>query len=130
MAVNMETRLLYRPVGLFELRLIRDSGYTAFPPRLPEQSIFYPVLNFEYAEQIAKTWNTKDVKSGYMGAVTKFELPFEYLQQFPEQTVGASSHRELWIPAEEMESFNKQILGKIRVIAAFYGDRFEGDRDW
>ena len=30
--------------------LIAGSGYTAFPPRLPEQLIFYPVLNFAYAE--------------------------------------------------------------------------------
>ena len=32
--------ILYRPVGEQELALIRESGYTAFPPRLPEQPIF------------------------------------------------------------------------------------------
>lgn len=32
---------LYRPVGQKELALIRDSGWRAFPPRLPEQLIFY-----------------------------------------------------------------------------------------
>ena len=51
--------ILYRPVGEQELALIRESGYTAFPPRLPEQPIFYPVLNEQYAVEIASKWNTK-----------------------------------------------------------------------
>lgn len=33
-------------------------------------------------------------------------------------------HQELWIPAEVLESFNRQIQGTITVEAAFYGDRF------
>ncbi|MGB7339582.1 MAG: hypothetical protein WBC91_11880 [Phototrophicaceae bacterium] len=124
----MKTKMLYRPVGLYELKLIQDSAYTAFPPRLPEQPIFYPVLNFEYAEQIAKKWNTKDEKSGYMGVVTRFELPTEYISQFREEVVGSAIHRELWIPAGELDTFNQQIIGKIEVIAAYYGDHFEGER--
>jgi hypothetical protein len=51
---------LYRPVGEMELTLIRDSGFRAFPPRLPEQPIFYPVLEESYAIQIARNWNTRD----------------------------------------------------------------------
>jgi hypothetical protein len=35
---------LYRPVGKKELELIRASGFRAFPPRLPGQPFFYPVL--------------------------------------------------------------------------------------
>ena len=57
--------ILYRPVGESELILIAESKYTAFPPRLPEQPIFYPVLNEQYAAEIAKRWNTKDKNSGY-----------------------------------------------------------------
>ncbi len=55
-----ETTTLYRPVGPRELELIEASGFRAFPPRLPEQPIFYPVLSFEYAAQIARDWNAKD----------------------------------------------------------------------
>ena len=33
--------ILYRPVGTKELALIEESGYTRYPPRLPEQPIFY-----------------------------------------------------------------------------------------
>lgn len=65
---------LYRPVGLKELQLIVESGFTAFPPRLAQQPIFYPVLNFTYAEQIAERWNTTDALSGYVGFVTEFEV--------------------------------------------------------
>lgn len=51
--MNAETKTLYRPVGPNELKLIAASGYREFPPRLPEQPIFYPVLNEEYARQIS-----------------------------------------------------------------------------
>ena len=49
--------ILYRPVGTAELELITESGFTRFPPRLPEQPIFYPVLNERYAREIAERWN-------------------------------------------------------------------------
>lgn len=114
----MKTKMLYRPVGFYELKLIQDSDYTAFPPRLPEQPIFYPVLNIDYAEQIAQKWNTKDDKSGYMGVVTRFELPVDYLSQFKEEVVGNATHRELWIPAEELDNFNQRIIGKIDIVSA------------
>ena len=74
--------MLYRPVGLFELELILDAGSRAFPPRLPEQPIFYPVLNFEYAAQIARDWNPPDERSGFAGFVTSFEVDADYLCAF------------------------------------------------
>ena len=48
--------ILYRPVGSAELRLIEESGYRAFPPRLEGQPFFYPVLNEQYAIEIASGW--------------------------------------------------------------------------
>ncbi len=71
------TTTLYRPVGPTELSLIRQSGNRAFPARLPDQPIFYPVLNLEYAKQIARDWN-----------------------------VGNRDHQEYWIPAEFLQEFN------------------------
>jgi hypothetical protein len=52
--MNDEVTVLYRPVGPKELKLIESSDYREFPPRLPEQPIFYPVLNEEYAAAIAR----------------------------------------------------------------------------
>ena len=114
----METALttLYRPVGPEELLLIEKSGWTRFPPRLPEQPIFYPVLNEEYATQIARDWNLPASGSGY---VTKFHVAMEYLRKFEAQNVGGEIHNELWIPSEELEEFNKNIVGKIEVTKKF-----------
>jgi hypothetical protein len=126
----MSIRQLYRPVGLFELRLIAENGYSAFPPRLEHQPIFYPVLNYEYAEQIARDWNTKDAASGFMGAVTVFDLPNDYLAEFEPQIVGAATHEELWIPAEKLAEFNSQIISGIRVLKAFYSEQFSGEKLW
>src|SRR3546814_4724237 len=65
------TITLWRPVGLAELALIRESGMRAFPPRLPEQPIFYPVTTEDYAIKIARDWNVRASGSGY---VTRFEV--------------------------------------------------------
>ena len=110
---------LYRPVGKKEFELIEKSGYTEFPPRLEWQPIFYPVLNIEYARQIASEWNTKDEFSGYVGYVLEFEVDDNFLKQFDVQTVGASHHKELWIPAERLSEFNQHIVGRINVIEKF-----------
>ncbi len=114
---------LYRPVGLKELELIAQSGWKEFPPRLPEQPIFYPVLNFQYADQIAKEWNTQDPVSGYCGFVTEFEVDDDYLTKFERKVVGNETHEELWVPAEELEEFNSMIQGKIEVTGVHYGEQ-------
>lgn len=107
---------LYRPVGQAELDLIAAADYCAYPPRLPQQPIFYPVLNEKYAREIAQKWNRRSADSGYAGYVTTFEIDDTYIAQFEIQTVGAHYHREFWIPAEELETFNHHIIGKIQVI--------------
>lgn len=115
---------LYRPVGQKELDLIIRSGYKAFPPRLEWQPIFYPVMNEAYAIQIASQWNTNDPFSGFAGYVTSFDLPQDYLEQFPVQNVGGEIHNELWVPATQMEEFNNRIVGLIKVTQSFYGDKY------
>ncbi|MEM7716059.1 MAG: hypothetical protein AAF349_21220 [Cyanobacteria bacterium P01_A01_bin.68] len=106
-------------MGHKELELIKKSGYKNFPPRLPEQPIFYPVLNEEYATKIAKDWNVKASGSGF---VTKFAVRSDYLAKFEVKTVGSSICQEYWIPAEQLEEFNNNIIDRIEVIAEFYPD--------
>ena len=114
-----KTITLYRPVGQKELDLILASGDREFPPRLPHQPIFYPVLNEEYAVQIARYWNTKDEASGWTGYVLRFRVRSEFLGKYPVQTVGSAMHQEYWIPAAKMEEFNDQIEGVIDSIKCF-----------
>lgn len=111
--------ILFRPVGARELALIAQAGYRAFPPRLPEQPIFYPVLNERYASEIAGKWNVHDAASGHKGYVTRFEVDDAYASQFAVQTVGAAYHQELWVPADELDAFNHHIIGQIEVISSF-----------
>jgi len=114
---------LYRPVGQKELELVKESGFKRFPPRLEWQPIFYPVMNKEYAQQIAKQWNTEDEFSGYAGHVLSFDLPGEFIQKYPVQNVGGDLHNELWIPANELEEFNNNIIGEIRIECSFHGEK-------
>ena len=121
MTDEVETTVLWRPVGQAELELIERSGWRAFPPRLPHQPIFYPVLDEGYAVQIARDWNTRDAASGYVGYVTRFRVRSGFLARYPVQVAGARAHRELWVPAEEMDEFNANIIGSIEVTAEFRG---------
>ncbi|HWF12786.1 MAG TPA: hypothetical protein VG272_03555, partial [Candidatus Acidoferrales bacterium] len=117
---------LFRPIGLRELELLWDSGMKEFPQRLENQAIFYPVVNLEYARQIARDWNTPDAKSGFSGFVTKFEVSSTYLSKFELHTAGSAAHREYWIPAKELSVFNKAINGQISVEEGFFGSEFVG----
>ena len=110
--------VLYSPVGEKKKILIEESGNKAFPPRLPEQPIFYPVLNEKYATELASGWNVK-YNDDHRGYVTKFEIDDTYSQQFDIHTVGAGYHQELWVPAEELETFNQHIIGQIQVISEY-----------
>lgn len=121
----MKITTLYRPVGKTELLLIAKSGFLGFPPRLDWQPIFYPVLDKKYAEQIALDWNVSDEFSGYVGFVTEFDLNSDHLQKYQVENVGAANHNELWIPAEELDVFNDNIVGEIRVVNAFFGSKFD-----
>ena len=87
-----ETTVLFRPVGKKELKLIEDTEFSAFPPRLPEQPIFYPVLNEEYASQIARDWNARHATEK-VGYVTRFRVRTEYLKRHEVHTVGGSRRR-------------------------------------
>jgi hypothetical protein len=121
------TIVLYRPVGAEELALIEASGFRAFPPRLPEQPIFYPVTNEAYAIQIARDWNTKN---GNVGYVTSFEVFVEHLAQYERKIVGGRLHEEYWIPAEELDAFNAAIVREIEIIHTFTeDDRLERERN-
>ncbi len=111
------TVTLWRPAGQAELDLIERTGWTRFPPRLPGQPIFYPVLNEDYATKIARDWNTKDRASGYVGYVLRFEVEADYVNRFEPQRVGGAGIDELWVPAEELDDFNDHIVGPIELVA-------------
>ncbi|WP_291147398.1 ADP-ribosylation/crystallin J1 [Flavobacterium sp. UBA7680] len=119
----METTRLYRPVGLKEMELIADLEYKAFPPRLDWQPIFYPVTNQQYAEQIALEWNTVDEFSGFIAIVTAFEVKTSFLEKYEVQNVGDKNHNELWIPSEDLNDFNSNIVGEIEIVKVQFTDR-------
>jgi hypothetical protein len=111
-----ETVTLWRPVGPKELALIRESGLQAFPPRLPQQPIFYPVTTEAYAVKIARDWNVPASGSGF---VTRFAVRKDHLDRYDVQLAVGRAHQEYWIPAEALDAFNAAIVGPIEVVAEF-----------
>jgi hypothetical protein len=118
MSADSPATVLFRPVGPKELALIEASNFSEFPPRLEGQPYFYPVQNEEYATQIAREWNARNPAIG-AGFVTRFRVRTGYLRKFELKTVGSAIHKEYWIPADELPEFNRNIVGKIEVVAEF-----------
>ena len=116
MTEPVSTMTLWRPVGPEELALLAASDWCAWPPRLPEQPIFYPVLNEDYAIRIARDWN---VPASGVGYVTRFEVDAAFAARYPVQQAGGRTILELWVPAEELQEFNAHIVGRIEVIHEF-----------
>jgi hypothetical protein len=112
----METVTLYRPTGPKELELLRQSGFKKWPPRLPEQPIFYPVTNERYAREITTRWNVKDSGVGY---VTRFQVRKEFMDRYEIHRVSAAHHTEWWVTAEDLEELNENIVGLIEVIGEY-----------
>lgn len=114
--MNTPTTTLYRPIGPAEHALLEANGFTRWPPRLPEQPIFYPVTNERYAQEITEQWNVRDYGVGY---VTRFEVDTAFMDQYEIQTVGGRHHTEWWVPAEDLERLNDHIVGPIEVIGRY-----------
>lgn len=83
------TTTLYRPTGPQEPALVAATGFKRCPPRLPEQPIFYPVTNEQYAIEIARDWNVPASGSGF---VTRFEVDANFMDRYAVQQVGAAHH--------------------------------------
>ena len=111
----MTTITCYRPVGPSELNLLIENGFSKWPPRLPEQPIFYPVTNEQYAKAITK-WNIQDYGVGY---ITKFEVRREFLDRYDIHCVGARNDTEWWIPAEDLEELNSNMVGLIELVGEY-----------
>jgi hypothetical protein len=105
-------------VGDAELSLIAGADWSAFPPRLPEQPIFYPVMKEGYAEQIARDWNSLH-EPAKVGHVLAFDLPSNVMDRWPVQSAGGREHQELWVPADDLNDFNDLIVGPIRLISTW-----------
>ena len=114
--MTIETVTLWRPTGPKELALVREAGFRAWPPRLPDQPIFYPVLNEEYATRIARDWNVSNSGVGY---VTRFKVAKSFMDRYKVQQAGGRTILEYWISAEDLEELNLNIVGTIDVVAEF-----------
>ncbi|MBU2714400.1 hypothetical protein [Zooshikella harenae] len=110
--MDKTTVTMYRPCGQKELDLVAESDYKRWPPRLPDQPIFYPVTNELYAIEVNK-WNVSQFGKGY---VTRFEVRKSFVDNYKVETVGSKYHTEWWIPANELENLNDNIVGVIEVI--------------
>jgi hypothetical protein len=82
----------------------------------PTVTLYRPVGPKEYAIEIASRWNVKDDAVGY---VTRFAVRRSFMERYEVQQVGGAHHTEWWVPAEELEQLNDNIVGSIEVIGEY-----------
>ncbi len=111
------TLAVFRPTGPAELELIKRSDFKRWPARLPEQPIFYAVTNEAYARQIATRWN---VPASGVGYVIRCEVRKSFMDRYQVHRVGGAEHTEWWIPAEDLDQLNDNIVGLIEVIGEYH----------
>jgi hypothetical protein len=64
------------------------AGWTSRPPTLLEQPIFYPVLDEDYAGQIARDWNPRHPSTDNRGYITRFRVRAAFLARRDVMVVG------------------------------------------
>jgi hypothetical protein len=52
-------------------------------------------------------------------ATTRFEVEKNYLDRYDVQQVGGQTIMEYWIPADDLDEFNRHIVGVIEVVAEY-----------
>lgn len=117
---------LWRPTGRAELDLVAASQWRSWPPRLPDQPIFYPVANRWYATRIAREWN---VPAEGVGFVTRFSVRRDFLARYPVRQAGGREVVEHWVPAEDLDEFNANIVGAIVREAEYRGPVADAEFD-
>ena len=113
---SAELVTLFRPTGPKELDWVAASGFRRWPPRLASQPIFYPVTNEAYAKEIAIKWNIPESGAGF---VTKFSVRKNFMEKYQIHKAGGEDHLEWWIPAEDLEELNDNIVGLIEIIGEY-----------
>jgi len=111
---------LYRPIGPGQLTAIIRAHWREFPPRLAHQPFFFPLLDKQYAQRVARQWNLSNSGAGF---VTQFKVQADFLDQYEPKRIGGPSNWEYRIPAHALVDFNQHILGQIQVVDAYFSQQ-------
>lgn len=95
------------PAGVGYVLVGKSGGVASLNPRL--MAAKPPALE-------VGGWNVPTSGSAF---VMKFEVDAGYLTKFTKECVGSKMHRELWVPAGELEEFNRRIVGPIQITRSF-----------
>lgn len=51
--------------------------------------------------------------------MTKFRVRKDFIDRYEIQQMGGENHTEWWIPADDLDELNRNIVGLIEVIGVF-----------
>ena len=67
-------------------------------------------------KELLSAFNAGQVRYLIVGG---YAVSFHAQPRATKERVGGSLHTEPWVPAEELEEFNRHIVGKIEIVAEF-----------
>ena len=62
-----------------------------------------------------------ECKAERVWGCARFRVKAAFMAQYPIQKVGGAHHTERWIPAEQLEELNNNLVGLIEVVREFQG---------
>lgn len=74
------------------------------------------MLSEAYARKIACDWN---VPASGVGHVTRFAVRKSFMDRYEVHQVGGQTILEYWIPAEDLEELNDNLIGLIELVATY-----------
>ena len=107
---------LYKSLTPAQFAGVIQSDWRELAAESPDQKMFYPKLNRQYAEMVARMLNLAHYNAAY---VVKFNVNALFLARYEIQTVAYDEHQEYKIPIEDLPLLNCHIVGIIEVVSAF-----------
>lgn len=115
--MSSDVATLYRALNFDEFTLLKSRDYWGFPPRVISAPGEAPVRSRELADEQAHEIAVKDRRGcAYLVA---FEMPEATLAEFE---IERSTSPQIWLDSFELEIFNAQILGPIKLVSRIGDD--------
>ncbi len=108
---------LYSAINPEQLLEIQKNNWQCCPEHLFAQLKLRPLSNQRTAEDVAQQWHVQ--KSG-AGFVISFKVDAAFLHTLPSSELMGEQDYEFHISASAIKPLNKNIIGSISMIKAFY----------
>lgn len=104
--MNKETIVFSRNITVAELKFIKTNKFKKFPPCSPDYPFFHTMFNQKIDLEIDKNKISYGIR---------YEIKKCFLDRYEKQFVGNYDIKDYWIPSKDLEEFNQNLIGEIKI---------------